>query len=48
MLPFDDELDANASRISNQTGHDKDDEESSGCESLNPEHPEFQPPPKRK
>ena len=44
MLLFDDELDANASRILNQTECDKDDEESSGCEILKPENPELHPP----
>ena len=46
MIPFDKELDANDIHILNQTECYKDDEESSGCESLNPENPEFYLPKK--
>ena len=48
ILPFDEEIDASATHILNHTEHDKDDEEFSDNESLNPENLEFHQPPKRK
>ena len=39
ILPFEEELDANASHILNQTEFDRDDEESSEDEDLNLENP---------
>ena len=48
MTRFDDEIDANATRILNKTEHKKDDEESSYNEILNPENPELHHPQKSK
>ena len=48
MLLFEEELDANASRIVKSTEHDPDDDEYSGSESLDIDNPEFYPSPKWK
>ena len=48
MIRFNDEIDANATRILNKTEYDKDGDESSDNESLNTKNPEFYQPPKRK
>ena len=48
MSPFEDELDANASRVSNNTENDLDNGESPGGEILDPKNSDFHPSPKHK